>query len=327
MRFCGQGGRPIATAALILLLSLCGTGCGSLPLRHALRNADRLPAKAEVEGVAFYPQDAYQCGPAALAMVLSWSGVPVSPQELVPETYTPDRKGSLQSVLVAAARRHGRIAYPVSGPDRAFAEIAAGRPVIVLLNLGFSWFPKWHYAVLTGYDRSAGTVTLHSGDRAGERLSFHVFGNVWKRSDYWGLLILPPTETAVDADEVTWIEAIIGLERAQQWQAAAVAYGKAVERWPHSHSAWIGLGNCRFRLGDSVGAAAAFREAVSIRPDSVIAYNNLAQVLAAAGRFEEAEQAARKAVSIGGPLLETCRRTLEEIQSMRAHDPRKKTAP
>lgn len=317
----------MAAAGLILLLSLCGAACGSLPLQHALRNADRLPEKAEVEGVAFFPQDVDQCGPAALAMVLSWSGLPVTPAELAAETYTPDKKGSLQSALVAAARRHGRIAYPLSGPDRVFAEIAAGRPVIVLLNLGFFWFPRWHYAVLTGYDRSAGTVTLHSGERAGQQLSFHVFGNVWKRSGYWGLLILPPTATAVDHREDQWIEAIIGLERARQWQAAEIAYGEAVEQWPNSHSAWIGLGNCRSRLGDQAGAAAAFREAIRIRPDSGIAYNNLAQVLAEAGRYEDAERAAAKAVTLGGPMLDAFRRTMEEIRRAREHVPGKDTLP
>jgi hypothetical protein len=322
MRQGGQTVSPIAAACLLcVIVTLFSAGCGGRALQDPLRDTGRFPDKARVEEVPFYPQDDYQCGPAALAMVLAWSGISISPGELVPETYTPGKQGSLQSALVAGARRHGRIAYPFSGPDMLFAEIAAGRPVIVLLNLAFSWYPKWHYAVAIGYDRNSGTVTLHSGTQAAEQLSFRVFHNVWKRSEYWGLSILPPSDTVMHPDEEKWLQAIVGLERAGQWQSAAVAYGKATELWPHSHNAWIGLGNSRYRLRDPAGAAAAFHEAIRVRPASGIAYNNLAQVLAQAGQYEEAEKAARQAVSLGGPLLETYARTLNEILTGRQHVP------
>ncbi|HHO48564.1 MAG TPA: bacteriocin-processing peptidase family protein [Desulfobacteraceae bacterium] len=317
---------PITAALLLMLATLLSAGCGGVALEESLRSTARFPDQARVEGVPFYPQEKNQCGPAALAMVLSWSGLSVQPEDLVAATYTSKRKGSLQSDLIAASRRHGRLAYPFHGPDLLLAEIAAGRPVIVLLNLAFSWYPQWHYAVVIGYDRNGGALTLHSGTKAAEQMSLRLFDKLWKRSDYWALSVLPPSETVARPDEEKWLEAIVGLERAWQWQAAAVAYGKAAQLWPHSHNAWIGLGNTRHRLGDPAGAAAAFREAIRVQPASGIACNNLAQVLLETGQYQEAEQAARQAVSLGGPLRETFLRTLNEVTAGGRDTPRDRAA-
>ncbi|MHB1350225.1 MAG: PA2778 family cysteine peptidase [Desulfobulbaceae bacterium] len=314
MGACGQTCRRASVAALLIVVfSVILAGCGGVAVREALDQSERLPGQAAVAAVPFYPQEELQCGPAALAMVLSWSGLPVQPGDLAGEVYTPHRQGSLQSALVASARRHSRIAYPINGPEELFAEVAAGRPVIVLLNLAFSWYPRYHYAVVIGYDRPAETVILHSGTRSGERLSFRVFDNIWARSEYWGLLVLPPDQMPVAPDEKAWLAAVVGLERAEQWQAAAVAYQAAAGRWPRSALSRIGLGNSRYALDDSAGAIEAFREAVRLDPASAIAYNNLAQVLAETGRIDEGLAAARRAVELGGPHQDACRRTLAEL--------------
>lgn len=310
-------GQAFSRTAVVGLL-LCPffffiAGCSSVSIKESLRNSSQIPELAKVEGVPFYAQEELQCGPSSLAMVLAWSGLPASPDDLAAEVFTPERQGSLQSALIASARRHGRIAYPLSGTEPLFAEVAAGRPVIVLLNLAFSWFPRYHYAVVIGFDRKAETVFLHSGTRAEERLSFRVFGNIWARSEYWGLLILPPGEMPVAPDEEEWLEAIAGLERTGYWQAAAVAYGRASAQWPRNANVWIGLGNSRYAQHEFAAAISAYREAVRVQPESGVAYNNLAQVLAETGQVAEAMTAARRAVELGGPLRETYRRTLAEI--------------
>ena len=138
-------------------------GCSSVPPRISRQLTENLTARHELDSVPFYPQKAYQCGPAALAMVLEWSGINVDPDTLVPEVFTPSHKGSLQSALIGTARRHSRIAYPISSLSDMLTEVAAGHPVIVLQNLGLSWYPVWHYAVVVGYDLPQGIVILHSG--------------------------------------------------------------------------------------------------------------------------------------------------------------------
>jgi len=276
---------------------------------------EAVPIRHDLDTVPFYPQEAYQCGPASLAMTLTWSGIPVDPETITPEVFTPSLKGSLQSAMISAARRRGRVAYPISGPEAMLEEVAAGHPVIILQNLGLSWYPVWHYAVVVGYDLELGIVLLNSGVTSRKRLSQRVFDNTWARGGYWGLLVLPPSLLPATATEHNYVSAVLGLEKARQWQAAIEGYNTALVRWPNSLSARMGLGNSYYALGDLVSAEATFREAARRFPTNGMAYNNLAQVLWERDNRKEALEAARKAVDLGGPLAEEYRRTLKEIQA------------
>lgn len=296
--------------ALPIFLS---AGCGLLSSER-LPQAPGGPSKAMVAKVPFFAQDELQCGPAALAMALNWSGVAVQPAELTPEVFTPGLNGSLQSALIGAARRHGRVAYPITGSEALLAEVAAGHPVIVLVNLGLSWYPKWHYAVVIGFDQERDEVILHSGLTANEHLKSGVFLNTWQRGEYWGLLVLPPNRLPSKVEEGAWLEAVAGMEKAGQWRGAAIGYATALKRWPQSFAASMGLGNSRYSQHDLAGAAEAFRRATLLEPKNGMAFNNLAQVFAEQGKRKEALAMAQRAVELGGPLLENFRKTLEEIK-------------
>ncbi len=299
---------------LVIVASLTFTGCGTLQKQWPQPD-EHLPARYELESVPFYPQKAFQCGPATLAMALSWSGIPSDPNTVAPEVFTPSRKGSLQPAMIAAARRHGRIAYSVSSPDAMLREVSAGHPVVVLQNLGLSWKPVWHYALVVGYDLNQGIVILHSGNTSRKRLPLRVFENTWARSDHWGLLVLPPTRLPATATEHAFVSGVVGLEKAGQWQAAVEGYKTALARWPDSLGAHMGLGNSYYALGDKGMAEAAFREATRRFPTNGSAFNNLAQVLWEREKQHEALEAAWKAVELGGPLVKTYRKTLKQIQA------------
>lgn len=276
---------------------------------------ENVPPSHELAAVPFFPQEAYQCGPAALAMALSSSGLPVKPEDLVEEVYTPSRKGSLQMAMIGACRRHGRLAYEITALDSIFPEIAAGHPVIILQNLGLSWYPLWHYAVVIGYDAAEGTVILRSGVTARKLMPFGVFEKTWARSNYWGLLVLQPTQLPAMAKEESYLAAVLGLEKARQFQASISGYTTAITRWPQSLPARMGLGNSYYAIGDLKGSERAFREAINLHPNAGAGYNNLAHVLLEQGRYSEALEAARKAVSLGGPLKATYEETFREIKS------------
>lgn len=306
-------GAPLRATVVLLMGWL--VGCAGLSPDHSRRDPQEHFSHILLETVPFYPQESYQCGPAALAMVLSWSGSPSQPDELVPEVYTPSRKGSLQSALVGAARRHGRVAYPISNMDAVRAELKAGNPVIVLQNLGLAWYPVWHYAVAVGYDERQREIILHSGTTPYKRVSVGAFENTWARSGRWGLLVLPSTKLPATAKENTYVETIAGLERARRWDAAVTGYRAALSRWPGSLAALMGLGNSFYALNDLAQAETIFREASRLHPASGPAFNNLAQVLAERGRRDEALEAAHQAVSLGGSLSDVYQETLNDIQT------------
>ncbi|MEA1949033.1 MAG: PA2778 family cysteine peptidase [Thermodesulfobacteriota bacterium] len=297
------------------LLLTCLTGCAGLKKWEMLQKAGKLPPSFELKTVPFFPQKAYQCGPASLAMSLNWSGVPVSPEDLTDEVFTPARKGSLQTALISTARRHGRIAYISTGMDVIFSEVIAGHPVIILQNLGFSWYPVWHYSVVVGYDLPKKIVILRSGATARKIMPSRVFVNTWARSNYWGLLILRPDQLPAMAKKNLFLEAVLGLERARQFRAAIHGYKTALTRWPQNLTAMMGIGNCHYALEELKDAESTFRETIRLHPKEGTALNNLAQILFEQGRKHEALEVIKKAVSLGGPLSDVYQKTLKEIQA------------
>jgi hypothetical protein len=313
--FLRQVGNRLIVDLLFFALCIMPAGCSFTPAGN-FSQPPGIPTRAMVENVPFYAQDELQCGPASLAMALNWSGVSVEPADLTSEVYTPGLKGSLQNSLISSTRRHGRVAYPISGAEPLMTEISAGHPVIVLVNLAFYWYPQWHYAVVIGYDQEQEEVILHSGLTAREVISFWTFNNTWKRGDYWGLIVLPPNRLPELAEESKWIAAVAGLENAGQWQAAATGYATALERWGRSFVAWIGLGNSKYNLKELDSSAEAFYRATQLQPENGLAYNNLAYVLAEQGKREEALIAAQRAVDLGGPFQDTFRQTLDEVKRM-----------
>jgi tetratricopeptide (TPR) repeat protein len=289
-------------------------GCAAIQKSETPVLAAGLAPTIELETVPFYPQKAYQCGPSSLAMALTYSDLPITPDALKDQVYTPSQKGSLQIAMIGATRRQGRIAYPIQGLNSLWPEIAAGYPVIVLQNLGLSWIPVWHYAVAVGYDFQENCIILRTGITERKLVSFARFEKTWARSNYWGMIVLKPTQLPAVAREKEYLAAVYGLERSRQFQAATEGYQTALTRWPQSLIALMGLGNSRYALGDLNGAEDAFRRAIEHHPHAAAAYNNLAQVLSEQGRKREAIAAARKAVAIGGPMSQVYDSTLREVQ-------------
>lgn len=272
-----------------------------------------IPSSAHWTDVPFFEQAALHCGPAALAMVLTHSGVETDPDTLAAMVYTPGRQGSLQSELITAARRHGRLAYPIQGRACLLDALAAGMPVVVFQNLGLGWLPRWHYAVAVGYDLDRSHIILHTGARADHRVRLTTFERTWRRTGRWALLVLPPGDIPACADEHLYLQAALGLEQAGRAAAAKAAFEAAVRRWPLSVAARMALGNALYTAGRRDAAAEAFRAVIRIDGANAPAYNNLAHVLAEQGLLAEAAAAARRAVQLGGPHQAIYHQTLEEI--------------
>jgi len=291
-------------------------GCAGSLSRQWVRPSTDTPEQHVIPTVPFFPQTDFQCGPASLAMTLVWSGVSTNPDQLTSIVYTPSIKGSLQAAMIAATRRQARLAYEITSPQELLQEVAAGHPVIVLQNLGLSWVPLWHYAVVIGYDLNNKSVVLHSGEDSQKTVSLRIFRNTWSRSGYWGLLTLPPGQLPATATEKPYLQAILGLEKAEQWPQAVLGYQAATQKWPGSFAAHMGVGNAHYAMRDLQAAEQAFNSAVARFPNEGAAYNNLAQVLYEQGKIKAALIAAEQAVRLGGPLSNLFQETLREIERL-----------
>lgn len=261
------------TACFAILVSLLLPGC-------VIRGPAMSERSTELEDTPFFPQKRFQCGPAALATVLTASGAPVQPDELTPKVYLPGRRGSLQVEMLAVPREYARLALPLPrNPAGLVREIEAGRPVLVLHNYGLPFWPRWHYAVVVGYDPDKDRFTLRSGTRRRETMRSRSFMVAWHNGGRWAMVVLRPGETAANDDPVLFLESAAAFERSAQPADAKLAFDAAARRWPAEPGALIGRGTAAYRLGDLASAARDYSAALSLDASQVGARNNLAQTL------------------------------------------------
>ncbi len=297
---------------LFLLLQL--SGCSHTLPRTTLPAG--LPEQVELTETPFFAQQHYQCGPASLAMVLGQRGVAVNPEELTARVYLPERQGSVAPEMTATARSYGMLVYELPPTlDALLHEVAAGNPVLVLQNLGLPWLPKWHYAVVVGYELSNQQITLRSGTVERHQISLALFDRTWRRGNRWGVILLRPGSLPASDAHLNYLKAAYALEQTRQYAAALVAYRSGSERWPGELSFVLAQANLEYRLGDYSRAEETLREALGQHPLAAPLWNNIAYTLAQQGCRESALRAVSCAIALA-PAEEEYAQSHKEIMAM-----------
>lgn len=270
--------------------------------------------------------DAY-CGPASVAMVMAMNQQPIDVKQLADEMLLPARGGSLQVELKAAIRRAGVVAYQVKpNMEGVYQAIDEGYPVIALVNLSFNWWPKWHYVVVTGYNTERDEIVVHSGAEANQHWSRTQFMNLWTRGNFWGVTMIPAQNRVPNfVDERSYSKAVIDVEHSAGLMRAAPAYHQLLQRWPTNLTALIAMGNLAYQQHDLDNARLWFTEAMKKHPTSVVALNDLAQVLVDLDQPESAFQFAKQAVRLGGGTAaeDTLKQALAKLIHQYQSAPRK----
>ncbi|WP_050795178.1 PA2778 family cysteine peptidase [Idiomarina sp. A28L] len=292
--------RPQLRTAVVAVFSfLFLVACASAPMQHTeLALADYQPI--ELRDTPFFPQEDYQCGPAALATILQVSGVDsADPDTLREQIYIPDRQGSLQTELIAASRRAERIPYVLEPQFSALlAELYAGNPVLVLQNLALARWPQWHYAVVVGFQPDTQTIVLRSGINEREEMSLRAFERTWRLADYWALVVAPNGLTPVTAKPLRYFAAVAAMEQQQRWQAALAGYAAAEQRWPEDATSALGMGNIAYQQRNFSLAEEHYYRASELDPYEPAIFYNLAWALFRQGKVEEARLSAATAASL-----------------------------
>jgi tetratricopeptide (TPR) repeat protein len=309
-------------AALVALLALAGCALNEPQFSHP--TAGTYTGQIELAGVPFFPQDEYQCGPAALATVLSYSGRPATPESLAPRMYLPERRGILQVELVAAARSENRIAYVLPPTLEALlAELRADRPVVVLQNLGIESVPIWHFAVVVGYLPKDETFVLRSGTDRRKTLKAAEFARSWALGRQWAMVVLKPGELPAGDDAPRYLKSVADVEAVRGAVGLAPAYSAALDRWPGNRIARFGLANALDadgRLGD---AQREYEALLALDPDDLASLNNLADLLRRSGCRTRALATIDRTFAASSPthaLRPVLERTRSEIIAMPAGD-------
>jgi len=271
----------IGAAGLILFLA----GCSHHP---KLVTDFSQPNSIELTTTPFFPQEKYQCGPAALATLLVSTDVVTLPDLLVDQVYIPGRQGSLQLEMVATTRQHGRIPYIIEPTLSAIAaEIDAKRAVLVLQNLGLQSLPAYHYAVVIGVtDREE--FILRSGTTERHIMNKKAFWNSWQKAGSWAMVALKPGELPADGNLEQYVRAIAAAEESGNLQLAEKSYIALLQNHPENRTALFGLANTMFGQKQYRAAARFYKQLLDQEPENPVVINNLAESLAAMHCYEQA---------------------------------------
>ncbi len=173
---------PAYLFSVLLLLSLqacAAIGRGTMPeSRH----------NGIISAVPFYAQEAYQCGPAALAGVISYWQIEVEPDDVAKEVYSRSAKGTLNIDMVIYAQHKGLVADQYAGCMKDLKKnIDSGYPLIVLVDYGFWVYQLNHFMVVIGHDEDG--VIVNSGQDKGKFIPEADFMKSWEKTAFWTLLI------------------------------------------------------------------------------------------------------------------------------------------
>jgi ABC-type bacteriocin/lantibiotic exporter with double-glycine peptidase domain len=143
-----------------------------------------------IENVPFYPQEAFQCGPASLAGVLNFWGIHVTPEEVATEIFSPSAGGTLNLDMMLYPEKKGlKAIYYKGSMDDIKNKIDSGYPMIVLVNLGLLVYQQNHFMVVVGYDENG--IIAHSGRDRLKPIRLKNFIKTWEKTNFWTLWIKP----------------------------------------------------------------------------------------------------------------------------------------
>lgn len=239
-----------------------------------------IPGQARLTGIQHRFQDWNNCGPATLAMGLSYFDVYHS-QEQTASVLKPDPEDRNVNPWEMASYVQEETEY--EAVDRTNGDLytlrrllSSGYPVIVEVGIDppgdFAWM-EWygHYLLPVAYDDAQETfwvydswfgtsdVPQQNADDEGRQISYEELDSYWQHFNRHYIVLYPPGEAERVAE-------IVGenMDDEVMWQNALRRVQRDLQAEPEDKFLWFNLGTIYNALGDYERAAAAFDKARSL---------------------------------------------------------------
>ena len=264
-----------------------------------------VPAQARLEGITHKFQEWNNCGPATLAMTLTYFDIPARQSDtaafLKP---SPEDRNVSPAEMVAYVREETDLnaLFRVNGNQHTLQRLlAAGFPVIMEIGIEppgeFQWMGWYgHYMLAVAYDNAKqqfwvydswlGTseVPLENANPDGRILTYQQIDEFWPHFNHNYIVLYEPER----ADEIA---EIIGddMDDATMWQNALADIRTEAAAAPDNAFYWFNLGTAYNALGQFEEASAAYDQALAIGlPWRMLWYQfGPYQAYYGAGRYED----------------------------------------
>ena len=231
-----------------------------------------IPASVRLTGITHEYQKWNNCGPANLAMALSFWGWQGSQADTAAVLKPNDRDKNVMPYEMADfvnTQTSLRAVVRVGGDLELLKQLlAAGFPVVVEKGFEGEGFDGWmgHYEVVSGFDDAKSAFWVYDsyvGPSHDFTISYEEVLLNWQAFNYIYIVIYPPEREAE-------VMAILGpqWDEAANWQYAAQKASDEIYTFSgrQQYFAWFNRGSSLVRLQDYAGAAAAYDEAFALYP-------------------------------------------------------------
>jgi tetratricopeptide (TPR) repeat protein len=237
----------------------------------ATATLEPIPASVQLDGIRQEYQTWNNCGPATLAMALSYWGWEGDQRPIAAFTKPNARDKNVMPYELTAyveEKTAFEVVYRVGGEIELLKRfLAAELPVIVEKGFEGPDFAGWmgHYALVTGYDDSNRQFTLQDSYYGPDQvMGYEDLTSNWRAFNFTYLVVYPAERRA----EVT---AILGSQFDEGYNNRYAAQKAADEIYVltgrDQFFAWFNRGTNLVQLQDYTGAAAAYDEAFALYPD------------------------------------------------------------
>ena len=231
-------------------------------------------AAAALTGFTHYWQTWNNCGPATLAINLSYYGSMLDQVTIgnVVRTHEDD-KNVLAEELAAYARSHGYQALVRVNGNADLLRTFVSNGIPVLIEAWMEDAPNdgmGHYRLITGYDDATrrwiaydsyiqSELVNPDGPYAGIYMTYDLIEARWRVFNYTYVLVYPDHLAPL-------VQSILGasFDPAVMWQEALAASQQATQQRPQDPFAWFNLGTNLVAAGDFAAAASAYDQARAI---------------------------------------------------------------
>lgn len=229
-----------------------------------------LPLKIQLDGVRHEYQPWNNCGPATLAMALSFWGWEGDQRPIAAFTKpNPRDKNVMPYELTDFVEQETEFEsiYRVGGEIELLKRfLASGFPVIIEKGFEGPGFEGWigHYALLTGFDDSDQQFTLQDSYYGPNQvMEYDDLISYWRAFNYTYLVIYP-------SDREEEVFAILDPQMDEEYNDRYAAQKASDEIYRTTGRdqffAWFNRGTNLVRLQDYAGAASAYDEAFAVYP-------------------------------------------------------------
>jgi hypothetical protein len=178
---------PLLHVVMVVLLFL--------PI-HCASSFGPTAEKVVIHNIPFFSQEAYQCGPTALATVIDYwvrktgQGKWLTPEQIATDIYSRSARGVLGVDMENYSRRYGFVTRQYAGDMADLRQnVDLGLPLIVLVDNGNFAYQASHFMVVTGYTDNG--IITNSGRHESQWISEEEMVKRWKKTRYWTLVIKP----------------------------------------------------------------------------------------------------------------------------------------